>query len=668
MTPERLGRYEILGELGKGAMGLVFLAQDPLIGRQLALKTFRLGYSAGDAELEQFRQRFLREAQSAGILNHPNIVTIHDVVVEKGDDFFIAMEYVKGTDLKQLMQRQRKLDLQFVVDVVAQIADGLDYAHSKGVVHRDIKPANIIITAEKQAKITDFGIARVDASNLTVEGQLLGTPNYMAPEQIQGKEIDHRADIFSLGVMLYELLTGKKPFHGENLTVVTHRIVYDAFTPPDELIPGLPENLLQVLQRALAKDPEDRYSCGGDMATDLRATFELSGTHVVQKAAAVGTTGSFLADSPPAAPPAAGSPAAAGGLPQGSLAGDAPPPAAPLAAAPAAAPAATLTPVPPPSTGSIPIPAAERKPIPPAVIAALAVGGVLSLALLGYVFFNLMSGGDEPPPVTVDPMEEQRRLIQPHLDAAQEMLAAGDPSAALTELERARTLAPDDREVRRLRDQAKRELAVLGGEETDDGFVQDRVDAAQEALRIRDYKLAVRLLDEALERTEASPEKLAEARDLRQQAEEGRRRQERISDRFRTTPGQPPPDSSQVSAAPPPATPPPAVAAETTLRIELYSEVSEGRLTIFSGQQKIYQEAFKFVGEKRGLLRRAKKTPGSLKATVTLTVGEVDLGIYVRPKGSQTKSTKVKGTLVAGGDQVLRIEVSENGTVSAKLE
>ena len=256
MTPQKLGRYEIIEELGKGAMGLVYLARDPIIGRQLALKTFRLGLSAKDAEREQFRARFLREAQSAGILNHPNIVTIHDVVVEDDGDFFIAMEYVKGTDLKQLMQRRGKLDLAFVVDVVAQIADGLDYAHSKGVVHRDIKPANIIITADKQAKITDFGIARVDASNLTVEGQLLGTPNYMAPEQIQGKEVDHRADLFSLGVMLYEMVTGKKPFQGENLTVVTHRIVYDAFTPPDDIISGLSPKLVAILDKALRKDAE----------------------------------------------------------------------------------------------------------------------------------------------------------------------------------------------------------------------------------------------------------------------------------------------------------------------------------------------------------------------------------------------------------------------------
>ncbi|HEY8020817.1 MAG TPA: serine/threonine-protein kinase [Thermoanaerobaculia bacterium] len=270
-TPAKLGRYEILDEIGKGAMGVVYLAKDPLIGRLVALKTFRIGYSVKDSEMEQFRARFRREAQSAGILSHPNIVTIHDVVEESDEGVaFIAMEYVRGTNLKVLLQRDTPLELAFVAGLIDQVADALDYAHSRGVVHRDVKPANIIITADDRVKITDFGIARLDTSNLTQEGQLLGTPNYMSPEQILGKDVDHRADLFSLGVVLYEMLTRHKPFQGENLTVVSHRIVYDRFTPPAEYVRDLPPGVEHILVRALDKDPARRYQQAHDMAADLR--------------------------------------------------------------------------------------------------------------------------------------------------------------------------------------------------------------------------------------------------------------------------------------------------------------------------------------------------------------------------------------------------------------
>jgi len=268
--PQTLGRYEIREELGKGAMGIVYLARDPLIGRLVALKTFRLGFSVGDRDIEQFRARFIREAQSAGILSHPGIVTVHDVVERSEEGLaFIAMEYVRGTNLKLLLQGDAPLDLAFVSDVISQIAAALDYAHANGVIHRDVKPANVILTGDGKVKLTDFGIARLNSSNLTQEGQMLGTPNYMAPEQVMGKEVDHRADLFSLGVVLYEMLTGHKPFAGENLTQVSHRIVYEPFTPPEKFVRDLPPALRAVLGKALEKSPDDRYSTASDLARDL---------------------------------------------------------------------------------------------------------------------------------------------------------------------------------------------------------------------------------------------------------------------------------------------------------------------------------------------------------------------------------------------------------------
>src|SRR3954469_749936 len=277
LTPTKLGRYEIVDEIGKGAMGIVYLARDPLIGRLVALKTFRIGYSVKDQEMEQFRIRFMREAQSAGILTHPNIVTMHDVVEASEEGLaFIAMEYVRGTNLKLMLQGEQPLALSAVLDIVAQVGEALDYAHANRVVHRDVKPANILITQEGRVKITDFGIARLDSSNLTQEGQLLGTPNYMAPEQVQGKDVDHRADLFALGVVLYEMLTRHKPFQGENLTVVSHRIVYDHFTPPREYARDLPPGLERVLSRALEKDPGRRFQRAKEMIEELRRVVEAS--------------------------------------------------------------------------------------------------------------------------------------------------------------------------------------------------------------------------------------------------------------------------------------------------------------------------------------------------------------------------------------------------------
>ena len=386
MTPETLGRYEILGELGKGAMGVVYLAQDPLIQRQLAIKTFRMAYSAKEKEVQQFRERFLREAQAIGQLSHPNIVTVHDVGQEE-DEYFIAMEYIKGINLKAKMQAvEERLALDFVIDVTAQIAEGLACAHEKGIVHRDVKPANIIITQTGRVKITDFGIARIEQSNLTVAGQLLGTPNYMAPEQIQGKPVDARTDIFSLGVLLYEMLTRKKPFAGENLTQVSHRIVYDDFTSPSEYVETLPQELLRVLDRALEKDPDERYQDAAEMAQDLRVLQDPSGQLSGQipvvsppapapaspgREAPTASASASLPDESPEKVPAESAPAGkaqAEETPASVSPVEPPPPA--LAPSPTVAPSSIVAPSPTPAEPPVlpaepPVPPAEP-PMPPA--------------------------------------------------------------------------------------------------------------------------------------------------------------------------------------------------------------------------------------------------------------------------------------------------------------
>src|SRR5438309_8213470 len=266
----KLGRYEVVSELGKGAMGIVYLARDPVIGRMVAIKTIRVNAGSDEEDTQEFRERFVREAQTAGILSHPNIVTIHDI----GEDTdsrtsFIAMEYIEGRNLKSLMVEKNRFSWDEVADLIAQIGEALDYAHRKGIIHRDVKPANIILTTDGKVKITDFGIAKVASSNLTTTGQFLGTPNYMSPEQVSGAPVDGRSDIFSLGVVLYELLTGRKPFQGDNLTAISYKIVHEDFTPPAEFSTDIPPEFNPIVARAMAKDPWNRYQRGKDMALAL---------------------------------------------------------------------------------------------------------------------------------------------------------------------------------------------------------------------------------------------------------------------------------------------------------------------------------------------------------------------------------------------------------------
>ncbi|HEX6177021.1 MAG TPA: serine/threonine-protein kinase, partial [Thermoanaerobaculia bacterium] len=216
----KLGRYEVVRELGKGAMGIVYLAKDPVIGRLVALKTIRPASNFDDDEVKEFQQRFIREAQAAGILNHPSIVTVFDIGQDDATGTnFIAMEYVEGYNLKEVLSQGRALSFDQIGELIAQVGDALDFAHSKGIVHRDVKPANIILLDNNRAKIMDFGIAKIASGggNLTTTGQFLGTPNYMAPEQIKGLPVDGRTDLFALGICLYECLTRRKPFGGDSL-------------------------------------------------------------------------------------------------------------------------------------------------------------------------------------------------------------------------------------------------------------------------------------------------------------------------------------------------------------------------------------------------------------------------------------------------------------------
>ena len=265
----KLGRYEIAAEIGRGAMGTVYKANDPLIERTIALKTIRLDLS--HQANQAFEERFYREAKSAGRLNHPNIVTIYDVG-KTGDTAYIAMEYLEGESLDSLLEKHTPLTPARLTQIALQIANGLAYAHQHGVIHRDIKPANIILMRRGGiVKITDFGIAHIPTSAQTESGALLGSPRYMSPEQVQGKIVDGRSDVFSLGVVLYEILTGHTPFGGDNLSAILYNIMHYQPVLPSCAGPGVSEAFDPIVMRALAKSPSERYQTAREMAADLRA-------------------------------------------------------------------------------------------------------------------------------------------------------------------------------------------------------------------------------------------------------------------------------------------------------------------------------------------------------------------------------------------------------------
>lgn len=282
MIPKgRIGRFVYESEIGHGSVGIVYLFRDPLIGRPVAIKVLNPQLSNNQRQL--FEKHFIQEARAAGRLNHPNIVTVYDA--DKTEDLlFIVMERLEGKELSDMLKSGHQFSYRHIADLVARIANALDYAHEHGVIHRDIKPANIFITEKGAPKVLDFGIASasrqladadatLDYDDL-LERRLLGTPNYMSPEQAKRATVDSRTDIFSLGVVLYQLLCGQLPFKGKDIPALLHNIIHDPAIPPQEIKSDVPLRLARIAAKALAKKPEDRYQRASDMARDLNRFLE----------------------------------------------------------------------------------------------------------------------------------------------------------------------------------------------------------------------------------------------------------------------------------------------------------------------------------------------------------------------------------------------------------
>jgi serine/threonine protein kinase len=673
LTPTKLGRYEIVDEIGKGAMGVVYLARDPLIGRLVALKTFRIGYSIRDQELEQFRARFIREAQSAGILSHPNIVTIHDVVEESEDGLaFIAMEYVRGTNLKALLQGDQPLSLPFVVDVVSQVADALDYAHSHRVVHRDVKPANILITADNRVKITDFGIARLDTSNLTQEGQLLGTPNYMSPEQIQGREIDHRADLFALGVVLYEMLTRHKPFQGENLTVVSHRIVYDHFTPPREYMREMPPGIEPILQKALEKDPARRYQRAKEMVDDLRrlsgmlAGADLNETQSLSMIAPVLTPPPHLPTAP-FPPPAHDT---TGSLSSPSLSATNPGTSGTMSSTYGTyGSAGAATPVPPPIPAAVK-PAKAAKPakpprsgplVSPRRVAVAAGAGVLLvlLAAAGLFLWLTMTTPKEGRDAQQD--AANIRLFD-LLRTGSQMMHAGNPTAAAAAYLEAEKLEPKAAKIHQARLAAEQQASQLGQLAGLQKEKSDRLVEAQQALDARRWDDAVTAATAALA---IDPSDLY-AQQVLAAAQQGQARAHAPTPTRTPRRGQPEVASTQPTFEPTPThtepRAPEPVSQVSTLRITFDSELAGASVLIYAGKDKLVQTS---VGERGGLLRKGRG--GHFENSYSIAPGAADLRVYVTPPGQKAILKTVSGNFLGGQARRLEIQLSEGAAPSVTL-
>lgn len=272
---KNLGKYKITSILGKGAMGIVYRALDPDINREVAVKTIRFDLVSEEDDREEMMERFMREAQAAGKLTHPNIITIYDVGREK-EMTYIVMQLIEGYSLQKVISSGEKNSTEEVIRLMDQLCNALDYAHDNGIIHRDIKPANILLDKEGKPFIVDFGVARLETSTLTEAGTTLGTPSYMSPEQVMGKKVDRRSDIFSLGGILYELLTGKRAFQAQSITTVIYKIIHEEPVALTEVKKGLPIGFERIVCKALAKDPNDRYPSCGELAADLHKIDQVS--------------------------------------------------------------------------------------------------------------------------------------------------------------------------------------------------------------------------------------------------------------------------------------------------------------------------------------------------------------------------------------------------------
>ena len=691
----KLGRYEVVSELGKGAMGIVYLAKDPVIGRLVAIKTIRASAGGDEEDTQEFRERFVREAQTAGILSHPNIVTIHDI----GEDpdtqtSYIAMEYIEGKNIKMLLGEKTRFGFEHVSEIVAEVAEALDYAHRKGIIHRDVKPANIIITTDGKVKITDFGIAKIASSNLTTTGQFLGTPNYMSPEQVSGSPVDGRSDLFSLGVVLYELLTNRKPFQGDNLTAISYKIVHEDHTPPAELSPDVPDEFNDIVARAMAKDPWNRYQRGKDMAlalyqlkaqleerksqddlgTMVSAAAEQVPTLKLANLRAIAESGAPDPQETPAAMPGAPGPAPTGLRHEGSgsfsQSGSrrttapveaAPPP--PQDVEPTVAtsthpgrPSPTM-PVRPitgkerPATAAVP-----KKKSSAGAIAAAAVVAVLAIA--GYFALRPKSATPANPgtePIATAAPQAAVAEARPSLEEGKRLYDAGRYEESLVALRTVLEAEPNNAEARKLAADAENAIKVRTEESSRAAQVESALELARQSFsskkweEARDRAAAVLALDTA----NAEATKLREDSVAQIKAAEKKKIEAQLA-KIRSIPKTPQVAQNvqpQGPMAPPPA---PAAATNATLRLLFDSPISEGHVMVAINDQILLRRPYNFR-KKTGLFSKSEGT-GTVSANIPVPTGAVTVKVWLSGPGISPAFGTASASMLPAETRTLKVD------------
>lgn len=620
-------------------MGIVYLAKDPVIGRLVALKTLRAGIHADEEDIREFKERFTREAQAAGILTHPSIVGVYDIGTNDDGESFIAMEYAEGSNLKEILSQGRPIAYTDLALVMAQVAEALNFAHDRGIVHRDVKPANIIIRENNKAKITDFGIAKIasSAANLTMTGQFLGTPNYMAPEQVRGKGVDGRSDIFSLGICLYEALTREKPFGGDSLTTISYKIVHEEFTPPSKVDPRIPTQFDTVVTRCLAKDPEDRYQKAIHAAADLRA---------------IAAGGTIAPSIPPATAP--------------EIEGD---DATVLSGDPSAIPTVELPNPRSDDSGSTTSPTRPRRPsiaemVPPSLRQTIPsflfwsiVGGILAAVVFTAIAIHSQRVDVPAPDLEREQLVARQRMLR---QEALELLNQGNIEGAYQRYFELRQLAPNSPEVgRRLRTLEAIRSARMSQEQR---LSEARLELArgQEFYEEGDFAEALPYFEHAFSLDPSLSAAVNYLQLTRAELEEEDRRRERASARRApqlTTRPNPVPDSPSARQ---PAAPDESVGTSTLLTV-VNSRVRDGYVTVAVDGRTILQE--NLWEEGWGFLKRRRPRSVSAARPIPSNVDEIEVWIII--ENQSVRERQVLRTQGLEPGETYRLEVSYDPDVGS---